>query len=156
MKQKGFAFLPFLLANWQIVLLGIVVLSGFLYYKSCESAKENHRNLIAKLEVQAEAARKETERKIAEGKKDKERADESHKRTVARLSRDLKRLRDNPPGSFLPAPAPGSASPDRATVSRSEFDRALREHREAVIGLLAEGDQGIAGLDTAREWAAGR
>lgn len=156
MNQRGFAFLPFLLANWQLLALGIVVLSAFLYYKHCEFIKNEHSALVNNLKVAAIENDKKVKAAIEQSRKEKERADESHKRTVARLNRDVKRLRDNPPSSFLPAPAAGSASPDRACISRSESDRAFRDFREGVLGLLAEGDQGIAGLDTAKEWARDR
>ena len=151
--QRGFAFLPFLLGNWQTIgmVLGAIVVFG--YYKHCEYVKKDRDQIIASLKVAAAENDRRVKTAIAQAQKDKETADEAHKRTVARLQRDVKRLRDNPPSSFLPPAAPGSSSPQRATLDRAEFDRALRDYRTEIIGLLEEGGAGIAALDTAKEWA---
>lgn len=151
--QRGFAFLPFLLANWQLIGIVLLALAGFAYFKHCEFIKLRHESLIAKLEAQAEAARQDTERKIQEGRKAKERADEDHKRTVARLNRDIERLRKRTAGSVLPAPAPGSPSPERIAFDRGELDRALRAFIDGTTGIVAEGDAAVGGLDAAKRWA---
>ena len=151
--QRGFAFLPFLLGNWQMIVYGAVIMAVVGFVWNCERVKKDRDQIIASLKVAAAENERKVKVQIAQAKKDKEKADESHKRTVARLQFDIKRLRDNPPSSFLPPATAGSSSPERATLDRAEFDAALRSYRTEVIGLLAEGDEGIAGLDTAKQWA---
>ena len=153
MRQRGFAFLPFLLGNWQMIAMVAGAIAVYGYYTHCQYVKRDRDQIIASLKVAAAENDKRVKIAIAQAKKDKEKADENHKRVVARLQFDVKRLRDNPPSSFLPAPAPGSPSPERATLDRAEFNAALRSYREAVIGLLAEGDSAIIGLDVAKIWA---
>ena len=152
-REKGFAFIPFLLGNWRLIVYGAVILAVVGFVWNCERVKTNHQELIASMKIAAEENDKRVKIAIAQAKKDKEKADESYKRTVASLQFDIKRLRDNPPSSFLPPAAPGSPSPERATRDRAEFNAALRSYREAVIGLIEEGDSGIAALDTVKQWA---
>jgi hypothetical protein len=154
-STSGFAFLPFLLANWQLIAIGLLVLTVFGYYKHCESVKERFDTFKAEVKVKGEEQERKTQETIARNQKEKERADEMYKRNLARLERDVKRLRDSAPSSFLPAAPSTAANPDRACVSRAIVDGALRSFEAEVAGLIAEGDRGITGLDAAKTWAQG-
>ena len=153
MRQRGFAFLPFLLGNWQMIAMVAGAIAVYGYYTHCQYVKRDRDQIIASLKVAAAENDKRVKIAIAQAKKDKEKADENHKRVVARLQFDVKRLRDNPPSSFLPPAPAGSTSPERASFNRAELDRALRSFEEGIEGLIAEGDDSRIGLDTAKRWA---
>jgi hypothetical protein len=147
-KQRGFAFLPFLLANWQIIAIGLLVLTVISYYKHCESVKERFDTFKAEVKVKGEEQERITKEVIARNQKEKERADEMYKRSIARLERDIKRLRDSSNRSVVP-PAPAEArDPSRATFDRAELDRALGAFIGDVTGITEEGAKAVEGLDS--------
>lgn len=101
-----------------------------------------------------EAKEKEAKEKEARDLKLKERADADHKRAVARLNRDIQRLRDDRARSSIVPPAPsGSASPQRACFDRPELDRAVSGFVAGIEELIAEGAGAVAALDAAKAWA---
>lgn len=153
MKQRGFAFLPFLLANWQLIAVGLLALSVFAYWKHCEYVKDDYRKFIAKLEAQGKAQEEKVRLIVEQGKKDKERADRENARlrdSNTALSRSLRDARSS--ARYVPPAAPGSRSPDRATFDRAELERAIQQLDAEVSGLIAEGDQARIDLDTAKAW----
>jgi hypothetical protein len=155
-NSRGFALIPVLLANWQLIAIGLLVLIVFGYYKHCESVKADYFNFVEKTKLAGEEQERKSKETIARNLKEKERSDESYKRSIARLERDNKRLRDSTRTSILPTPAPGSASPQRACFSRADLDRAFNQFIADVAGIAGEGDRALIGLDTARTWAQGR
>lgn len=56
-------------------------------------------------------------------------------------------------GGYLPAPAPTAASPARACVNRSEFERAMGELDQSGARIAAAGDSCRVDLDAAKRWA---
>jgi len=139
---------PLLLANWRVIALGVALLAVGGYVWSCERAKANLAEAHAIAERQAVENAKQALRDI----KAKERADENYERRLARLTIDVRRLRDAS-ASLLPAAAPGSADPERACFERAELDAALRAFATGAAGLIGEGAAAIEGLDSAKEWA---
>jgi hypothetical protein len=147
-KQKGFAFLPFLLANWQLIAIGLLALTVYGYYKHCEFVKADYFNFVEKTKLAGEEQERKTKETIARNQKEKERADEMYKRNLARLERDIKRLRDSSNRSVVP-PAPAEArDPSRATFDRAELDRALGAFIGDVTGITEEGAKAVEGLDS--------
>ena len=67
--------------------------------------------------------------------------------------RSLRDQRARSGSGLLPAPPSGSASPATASFDRSALDNALSGFDKGVTGLIREGDQAIADLNTARTWA---
>lgn len=87
----------------------------------------------------------------------KEEADDDHEAALAKLRADVDRLRARrSSGGILPPAAPGAPSPDRATFSRAELERALRDLDAGVQGLVDEGSRAVIDLDTAKRWARDR
>jgi hypothetical protein len=156
-KQKGFAFLPFLLANWQLLAIGLLVLTVFGYVKHCQSVKEDYFNFVEKTKLIGEEQERKTKETIARNLKEKERSDAENKRlrtANAALSRSLRESRSS--RQYLPAPSPSAKRPDAATFDRGELERAIQSLDERVSGLIEQGDQARIDLDTAKEWAANR
>jgi hypothetical protein len=147
-KQKGFAFLPFLLANWQLIALGLLIATAYGFYLHCQSIKSEYSTFKAEVKVRGEEQERITKEVIARNQKEKERADEMYKRNLARLERDIKRLRDSSNRSVVP-PAPAEArDPSRATFDRAELDRALGAFIGDVTGITEEGAKAVEGLDS--------
>lgn len=147
-KQKGFAFLSFLLANWQLIALGLLIATAYGFYLHCQSVKERFDTFKAEVKVKGEEQERKTKEDIARNQKEKERADEVYKRNLARLERDVKRLRDSSNRSVVP-PAPAEArDPSRATFDRAELDRALREFIGETAAIAGEGAKAVEGLDS--------
>lgn len=91
--------------------------------------------------------------------KNKERADDENKRTVATLRADVKRLRDERDrarGSYVPPAPAGAARPDLACFDRAALESALRELVVEVRGLVDEGAAATVDLNTAKLWEQGR
>lgn len=105
-----------------------------------------------------EKAKEEALRKELEDKQRKEKADEENRSTVATLNArvsQLRRERDAARSSIVPPSPSGSKCPEgQACFDRAELERTLREHRQAVRGLVDEGSQVEIDLGTARKWAA--
>lgn len=152
--QKGFIFLPFLLANWQLIAIGLLVLSGYLYYKHCESVKAEYVLVIAEAKRLGAEQEKKTQEIISRNIREKEKADSENSRlrkSNAALSRSLRESRSR--GQFLPPAPSGAKRPERACIDRAEFERALQRLDERVSGLIEEGDKARIDLDTAKDWA---
>lgn len=143
--------IPFLLANWKLIAIGLLAAAVGMYVWHCERAKDKLAQSIAIAEQQAVENAKQAMRDL----KNKERADENYQRNITRLRADVKRLRNASASLVPPAPA-GSPSPERACFDRADLDAAIRGYREGILGLLEEGGAAIEGLDEARRWAGSR
>lgn len=150
-------FLSLSLTGYLLLGLGAALALSLLALKiqsaRLDSAKAEHAAFVEKVRVQGELAEKQAREKENQDKRLKERTDADYKTRIARLERDNKRLRDSAPSRYLPPASPGAPSPDRATVSRSVVDGALRDFEAEVAGLIAEGDLAREGLDTAKRWS---
>lgn len=147
-----------LIANWKLVLIGLVLAAVGGYIWHCESVKSSWEEAKAIANRQNAENAKQALRDI----KNKERSDENYQRNISRLAADIKRLR-NASASNLPSVAPGSPSADRACFDRAEFTEALRRYRDSVARgraelreLIGEGAKAVEGLDAAKAWAADR
>lgn len=140
-----------LLANWKLILIGLVVAAVGGYVLHCERAKTG---LAASVAI-AEQQQRENAKTALREQANKERSDENYARNISRLNSDLVRLRNARPG-VLPAAAPGAANPDRACFDRTELSAALRNYREGVLGLVGEGATAVEGLDESKAWAKDR
>lgn len=140
--------IPFLLANWKLIAIGLLAAAVGMYVWHCERAKDKLAQSIAIAEQQAVENAKQAMRDL----KNKERADENYQRNITRLRADVKRLRNASASLVPPAPA-GSPSPERACFDRGAIDTALRAFTDGVAGLIEEGDAAIIGLDEAKAWS---
>ena len=92
--------------------------------------------------------------KAARELKAKEEADAQRTKETAALQRTIKRLRDANSGpSLVPTAASCAGSTEVAAFQRAELDRALREFTAGVQELVAEGEQAVIDLDSAKGWA---
>ena len=154
MRQRGFAFLPFLLANWQIILVGLSAVTLFAYFKHCEYVKTDRDTIIASLKVAAAENERRIKVIVAQAKKDKERADNENKVNRGRITSLSNQLRDaRSASSYLPPAPAGSPSPATIAFDRAALDAAIRRLDAGIQGLIDEGDAAIADLDTAKRWA---
>jgi hypothetical protein len=147
-NSRGFALIPVLLANWQLIAIGLLVLTVFGYYKHCESVKEDYFNFVEKTKLAGEEQERKSKETIARNQKEKESRDAEYKRNLARLERDIKRLRDSSGRSILPAAPAEARDPSRATFDRAELDRALGAFIGDVTGITEEGAKAVEGLDS--------
>ena len=160
MTQRGFLLAgPMLL--YTAIGTGVLIL-GLTVALKVQSARLETCQIefdVFKLETKrlGEAAEKAAKAKETADLKAKERSDVQFKTTIARLNRDIKRVRDNHARSSLVPPAPTtSRSPGLACFERAEFAGALRGFEGGVEGLIGEGAAATVALDTAKTWAQGR
>ena len=138
---------PLSIAPWAIA--AVLAAGGFAYVLKCQSNARFKDEAIRQAEVQI----KELEKIAASNLKAKEDADAQRHKERASLERTIKRLRDNSGPSLVPATASCAGSTTVAAFDRAELDRALREFTEGVQGLIAEGQQAVIDLDSAKGWA---
>jgi hypothetical protein len=119
-----------------------------------EAVKTEYGQFVAETKRQGlEATKKAREQELAD-KQRKELADAENAKTVATLRADNQRLLNSrTTRGYLPPAAPSSGSPATACFSRADLESAIRQLDAGVSRLIGEGDQGIAGLDTAKRWA---
>lgn len=119
-----------------------------------DAVKTEYAEFKAGVKVLGEAAQAAADKKAAEDKAKKEKADAYTKKVVADLNATVERLRDERAGSSLLPPAPaGSRSPEIAAFDRAELDGALSSFVERTANLIAEGSKATLDLDTAKAWA---
>lgn len=131
-----------------------VIYVQHLRLKAC---KAEYATFVAKVKTQGEAAKEAAKKQADDDRKAKEKSDAQNKRDRANLTalynayRSMREQRAR--SGYLPAPAPGSPSPERATVNRSEFNRAMEYLDERGQGIAEKGDGYRVDLDSAKEWA---
>ena len=135
-RIKGFAFLPFLLANWQMIAIAGLALVVGGYYLHCEHVKRDHATFVAKLEAQAEEQTKQA--KLKEAQDAKRIQDALSDRDAA-----LKRLRQRPNPVNLSSLPVNPADNTKLCFDRAGLDAALQRFTKGVDGLVAEGDTAI-------------
>lgn len=100
-------------------------------------------------EAKAKADKKEADDKLA-----KEKADAQNKTDRARIADLAKRLRDERASrSFLPPASPLATSPSRAAFDRGKLEQAIRQLDEGVSRIIEAGDNTRIELDIAKKWA---
>jgi len=118
-----------------------------------ETCQTDFRTFKLQTKLIGEAAEKEAKAKEAQDIKLKERTDADHKTTIARLGRDLKRVRDNNASrSLVPAAPAGSRDSSAACFDRGQLGLALSGFERAVEELIGTGAEAVAGLDSAKAW----
>lgn len=185
MNQRGvieFAVIAkALLANWQLVVLGVLLLAvGVQTWrldraetreKTVQASFDKFKGGIAALGAKAQADALKREK---QDKERKEKADAENKQSQDLLQRDnaliradrdrLRRERDAARSRSVPPTPQGSKCPDgQACFDRALLESALQEHRARIRGrlddagrLLEEGSTLEADLNTAKKWAQGR
>ena len=143
--------IPFLLANWKLIAIGLLAAAVGAYVWHCERAKDRLAASIAIAEQQAVQNAKQALRDL----KNKERSDENLQRNLGRLRADVVRLR-NASASVLPAAPTGAGDPQRACFDRAQLDDALRRFAGGAAELVGEGAAAVEGLDSLKDWAGSR
>ena len=153
-RERGFAFLPFLLGNWQIIAAVAGAIAVYTWYQHCEYVKRDRDQIIASLKSAAAENERRIKVIVAQAKKDKERADNENKVNRGRITSLSNQLRDaRSASSYLPPAPAGSPSPATIAFDRAALDAAIRRLDAGIQGLIDEGDAAIADLDTAKRWA---
>ena len=156
MKERGFLLAgPMLYAA---IGAGVVILGLTAALKIQSSRLETCRTEFAAFRLETkligDAQEKANREREAVDRKLKEKTDADHKTAVARLQRDIKRVRDlHARSSLAPEARPASRSPHLSCFDRAEFTGALRDYEAEIIGLLAEGAENTLSLDAAKAWA---
>lgn len=153
--ERGFLAGPMLwgaIASAAVIgALGIAVTVQSHRLKTCQdefAAFKLQTKLIGEM---AEAAAK---RKESADIKAKEKSDAQHQATVARLNRDLKRLRDERSSSGALSSVPTNpANPTTACFDREKLERAVSGFVEGAATLVGRGQQAVEDLDEAGNWA---
>lgn len=150
--------LPLSPSLWLAVGAAVLIagLSGAVYVQTSrlEAVRTEYATFKAEVKVLGEAAQKAADAQKASDKLKKEKADAYNKRELAGLADTVKRLHDERANSnLLPAPAPGSRSPEIAAFDRSQLERALSVFVEGAANLVTEGSQAVIDLNAAKEWA---
>ena len=128
----------------------ILVLSGAVGVQTArlDSVKSEYATFRADTKRLGDEQERRTKERIANDRLEKERRDADYKRNVARLERELGRLRSRASSSVLPAAPAEARDPARATFDRAELDRALREFTGGAAELVGEGAKAVEGLDS--------
>lgn len=159
LRSRGFIALPIgayaaIGAAVAIAMLGVALKVQTSRLDAC---KADHAAFVAMVRMEGERAEKLAKEREAADKKKKETADADLKKARSDLAgvvdayRGLRDARSR--SGFLSAPAPGSASPERACLDRGELERTLERIDAVGAGIAAEGDQARIGLDAAKRWA---
>jgi septal ring factor EnvC (AmiA/AmiB activator) len=151
-KQRGFIQLSIM--GYVVLGLGTVVLilGTLLKIQTARlgSVKAEYFNFVEKTKLIGEEQERKTKETIARNLKEKETRDAEYKRNVARLERDINRLRNSASRSVVPAAPAEARDPSRATFDRAELDRALREFIGETAEIAGEGAKAVEGLDSLR------
>ena len=136
------------------IVAGVLALGGGGYVLHCQNVKGAHAELVANLQAAAAEQEMRNEELIEHYTKEKEDADKDAASKLARLQRDLKRMRDerNRAGSVPAAPA-ASAKPDLACFSRADLERAVGVLEAGMEAIAGEGAACAIELEAARKWA---
>ena len=156
MKERGFLLAGPML--YGAITAGVVILGLTAALKIQSSRLETCRTEFAVFRLETkligDAQEKANREREAVDRKLKEKTNADHKTAVARLNRDVKRLRDDHARRGLAPEAPATSSrPDLACFDRTIFAGALRDYEAEVVGLLAEGAENTLSLDAAKAWA---
>lgn len=145
MTKPNLGFFHLSLMGYAAITVGVVILGLSVALKIQTSRLESCQGTVAQIKAVGEAEE-------AKRKKDKERADADHKRTIARLNADNKRLRNSAGRSVLPsaASAPGTC------VSGPDTERALGEFVRNATEIIIECSKAVEDLDNAKRWAQGQ
>lgn len=140
--------------SWLVAGVASIAVIGYGWH--CEKEKREAREFIAMVEAVGKAAQAVADKRIADERRAKEKADaqsQADRARVAALSRELRDARAR--SNILPPASPLAASPGRAAFDRAELERTLQRLDAGVSDLLAEGDAARVDLDAARTWAKG-
>jgi hypothetical protein len=152
MNQRGF-ILP---SPTMIMVgaIGVLVLLLCLQTWRLDAIQTEYATFASGVEQVGKLAAAAAEKKEADDKLAKEKADHENVITHAKLADTIKRLRAQRASSgFLPPAAPGAGSPQRACFERDDLERALRTLDRGVQELVAEGDEVTVNLSSAKRWA---
>ena len=147
--QRGFAFLPFLLANWQMIAIAGLALIVGGYYLHCEHVKKDRDNIIAKQEAQLEKNRQEA---ITRDNISKQNEADNAKRYAAlnaKYADARKRLSAHSgQAESLSAAAAILNCPNR----QADLTGGLERLEGGILTLLERGDKAIERTITCRAW----
>jgi hypothetical protein len=134
-NSRGFAFLPFLLANWQLIALGLLIATAYGFYLHCQSIKSEYSIFKAEVKVKGE----EQERKAKETIERNERVSNDRIKSLegrlARTRAEFNRLSKRPVSSELP-PVPETARAVDDTARDQQLLAVLQYAQEQTDRLI--------------------
>ena len=156
-RSKGFLTPSLYVALGVTLLVSALGIALRVQTSRLDALREEYATFKAQVKAVGDAQEARSRQIEAEGRTNKEKADAENAAALAALTGTLKRLRgERASRGILPAAAPGSGDPDRASFKRAELERALQQLDSGISGLLEEGSRATVNLDTAKRWAAAR
>lgn len=122
-----------------------------------DALQTDYDHFQTEVRVQGEIAQKAADETRLKDRKAKEDSDNALKTDIDRLTAERDRLRDKDRRrpNILPAPTASASDPAYAKINRSEYELAYRHLVDGLRAVGSESSEGIAGLDSARDWAQG-
>jgi len=143
---------------WVYVAVGVLVLAlgaGLRIQTSrLDAVKTEYATFKAEVKVLGVQAQLAADKQKASDIKKQERVNAENKvlrSTNATLSRELRDSRTS--SSYVPPATASSTSPNIASFSRSELERAIKHLDAGVSRIVEKGDQARIDLDSAKVWA---
>jgi flagellar motility protein MotE (MotC chaperone) len=154
--QKGFINLSLTgyIALGAAAIIAVVSAYAYIQTTRLEACKQEFALFKGQVEAIGKQAEIDAKRIESENIKRKEKADAQIKKLRTDNANLAKRLRDERASqNYLPAPAPGSPSPEVATFDREKLERAIQRLDEQLSGLIERGDEGLKTIEELKEWA---
>lgn len=157
--------MPFLLANWRLVLLAVLLAAIGVQTWRLDRSQAAHTKLEAEFNAfkgavaaLGEQAKREAAAKEASDRANKEKADAENAKTrrdLAGVYDAYRKLRDarGASGGGLSIPGPITSGPAGTCFDPAQLRGALRALDEGILGIAQTGDQAVIDLDTAKRWA---
>lgn len=143
----------YIAAGGAVIILGLSVALK-VQTDAKQAVKAEYAAFVADVRAKGEAQERETKATIERDRKAKEKVDAENKRlrsANATLAVSLRESRSSV--GYLPAPAPGAASPNRVCFDRGSLERSIAELDAGVSSLVERGDAYRIDLDSAKSWA---
>lgn len=143
---------------WVYVGVGLLVLAlgaGLKIQTSrLDAVKTEYAAFKAEVKVIGVQAQLAADKQKASDIKKQEKVNVQNKILRAANTALTRELRDSRASSnYVPAAPTGSTSPDIASFSRAELERAIQQLDAGVQGIVEKGDQARIDLDSAKTWA---
>lgn len=152
-RQQGFLPIAMYGAIAAVVVIGVLSVSLRIQTNRLDAVKQEYAAFQANVKALGEVADKQARAKEKADIATKEKIDADHKKTVATLLAESRRVRDfnSSRGGLSGIPASPSR-PDLACFDRAELDTAIRLYQSDLLGIAEKGAQATLDLNTGKDW----
>lgn len=149
--------MTFLLENWKLILMGLLLAIAALFFKLWRSEVEDFAEFKAQVKVIGEVQAQETKKTNDHNealRKESDNENAKTRRDLAGVYGAYASLRDQRTRSRTVSSLPASAShPDTICFQREKFAGAVGVIETGVPVITRKGDDAIVDLNSARMWA---